>query len=260
MTSGIDGGQLDLSGVRWLPGGARLAAVAQAELPQKDGLAAAFCGLAALRAAGLDVPDQDAVAAAAGTVRGPAVRPPGEPGRRDFRLPLPVVDDPAAAGTRVSGLAAAVGALSRGALAAVPVTGQWTTGALFDLLVGLWDVPRVAVLARVDAAELGAHDTPERALLDYLDTGVPPLWTSRWRPPGGHFVLLAGIRIGAEGTLLSVVDTYLSFGDNGRHDQPVEWVTAALRGLGVLVVVDAEQAGVVRAAAGAAGLTPSFWD
>jgi len=260
MTSGIDGGQLDLSGVRWLPGGARLAAVAQAELPQKDGLAAAFCGLAALRAAGLDVADQDAVAAAAGTVRGPAVRPPGEPGRRGFRLPLPVVDDPAAAGTRVSALATAVGSLSRGTLAAVPVTGEWTTESLFDLLAGLWDVPRVAVLARIDAAELGAHDTPGRALLDYLDTGVPPLWTSRWRPPGGHFVLLAGIRIGAEGTLLSVVDTYPSLGDNGRHDQPVEWVTAALAGLGVLVVVDADQAAVVRRAAGDAGLTPSYWD
>ncbi|ADJ44384.1 hypothetical protein AMES_2562 [Amycolatopsis mediterranei S699] len=260
MTSGIDGGQLDLSGVRWLPGGARLAAVAQAELPQKDGLAAAFCGLAALRAAGLDVPDQDAVAAAAGTVRGPAVRPPGEPGRHDFRLPLPVVDDPAAAGTRVSRLAAAVGSLSRGALVAVPVTGEWTTETLFDLLVGLWDVPRVAVLARIDGAELGAHDTPHRALLDYLDTGVPPLWTSRWRPPGGHFVLLAGIRIGAEGTLLSIVDTYPALGDHGRHDQPVEWVTAALAGLGVLVVVDAGQAGVVRAAARTAGLSPSFWD
>jgi len=260
MTSGIDGGQLDLSGVRWLPGGARLAAVAQAELPQKDGLAAAFCGLAALRAAGLDVPDQDAVAVAASTVRGPAVHPPGEPGRRGFRLPLPVVDDPAAAGTRVSGLAAAVESLSRGVLTAVPVTGEWTTETLFDLLVGLWDVPRVAVLARIDAAELGAHDTPGRALLDYLDTGVPPLWTSRWRPPGGHFVLLVGIRIGAEGTLLSVVDTYPSFGDDGRHDQPVEWVTAALGGLGVLVVVDADQAAVVRRAARDAGLSPSYWD
>ncbi|MEV7095514.1 hypothetical protein AB0M80_21980 [Amycolatopsis sp. NPDC051045] len=260
MSSGIDGGQLDLSGVRWLPGGARLAAVAQAELPQKDGLAAAFCGLAALRAAGLDVPDQDAVAAAAGTVRGPVVRPPREAGRRGFRLPLPVVDDPAAAGTRVSGLASAVGSLSRGALTGVPVTGEWTTGSLFDLLVGLWDVPRVAVLARIDGAELGAHDTPERALLDYLDTGVPPLWTSRWRPPGGQFVLVAGIRIGAEGTLLSVVDTYPSLGENGRHDQPVEWMTAALAGLGVLVVVDADQAGVVRAAARTAGLSPSFWD
>ena len=260
MSSGIDGGQLDLSGVRWLPGGARLAAAAQAELPQKDGLAAAFCGLAALRAAGLDGLDQDAVAAAAGTVRGPAVHPRGETGRRDFRLPLPVVDDPAAAGTRVSGLASAVGSLSRGALTAVPVTGEWTTGSLFDLLIGLWDLRRVAVIARVDGAELGAHDTPERALLDYLDTGIPPLWTSRWRPPGGHFVLLAGIRIGAEGTLLSVVDTYPSLGDNGIHDQPVEWVTAALAGLGVLVVVDADQDGVVREAVRVAGLTPSFWD
>jgi hypothetical protein len=260
MSSGIDGGQLDLSGVRWLPGGARLAAMAQAELPQKDGLAAAFCGLAALRAAGLDVPDQDAVAAAAGTIRGPAVHPAGEPGRAGFRLPLPVVDDPAAAGTRVAGLAEAIASVSGGALTAVPATGEWTTEALFDLLIGLWDLPRVAVIARIDGAELGAHDTPERALLDYLDTGVPPLWTSRWRPPGGHFVLLAGVRIGAEGTLLSVVDTYSSLGDNGMHDQPIEWVTAALGGLGVLVVVDADRAGVTRDAVRVAGLTPSFWD
>ncbi|MEV4142398.1 hypothetical protein AB0J40_01955 [Amycolatopsis sp. NPDC049691] len=260
MSSGIDGGQLDLSGVRWLPGGARLAAVAQAELPQKDGLAAAFCGLAALRAAGLDVRDQDAVAVAAGTVRGPVQRPPGEAGRPEFRLPVPVADDPAAAGTRVSGLATAVGTLSGGALAAVPVTGEWTTETLFDLLAGLWDVPRVAVIARIDAAELGAHDTPERALLDYLDTGVPPLWTSRWRPPGGHFVLVAGIRIGAEGTLLSVVDTYPSFGDNGIHDQPIEWMTAALAGSGVLVVVDADQVAATRETARVAGLTPSYWD
>jgi hypothetical protein len=260
MSSGIDGGQLDLSGVRWLPGGARLAAVAQAELPQKDGLAAAFCGLAALRAAGLEVPDQDAVAVAAGTVRGPVVRPPGEAGRPEFRLAVPLVDDPAAAGTRVSRLATAVGTLSGRALAAVPVTGEWTGETLFDLLLGLWDLPRVAVIARIDGAELGAHDTPERALLDYLDTGVPPLWTSRWRPPGGHFVLVAGVRIGAEGTLLSVVDTYASFGENGIHDQPVEWVAAALAGLGVLVVVDTDQVAVTREAARVAGLTPSFWD
>ncbi|WP_326954812.1 DUF6885 family protein [Amycolatopsis sp. NBC_01286] len=260
MSSGIDGGQLDLSGVRWLPGGARLAAVAQAELPQKDGLAAAFCGLAALRAAGVDVLDQDAVAAAAGTVRGPAVRPPGEPGRTGFRLPPRVVGDPLAAGTRVSALATAVAALSGGALTAVPAAGEWTTESLFALLAGLWDLPRVAVIARIDGAELGADDTPERALLDYLDTGVPPLWTSRWRPPGGHFVLLAGVRIGAEGTLVSVVDTYASLGDNGIHDQPLEWLTAALAGLGVLVVVDADRAAVAREAVRAADLTPSSWD
>jgi hypothetical protein len=260
MSSGIDGGQLDLSGVHWLPGGARLAAVAQAELPQKDGLAAAFTGLAALRAAGLAVPDQDTVALAAGTVRGPAVHPPGEAGRADFRLALPVVDDPAAAGTRVSGLAEAISTLSQGDLRAVPVTGEWSTETLFDLLVALWDLPRVAVIARVDSAEFGAHDTPERALLDYLDTGVPPLWTSRWRPPGGHFVLVAGVRIGAEGTLLSVVDTYASLGDNGSHDQPLEWMTAALTGLGLLLVVDADRVPFTRSAIEAAGLSPSFWD
>jgi hypothetical protein len=260
MSSGIDGGQLDLSGVRWLPGGARLAAVAQAELPQKDGLAAAFTALAALRAAGIEVTDQDEVAAAAGTIRGPAVHPAGAAGRADFRLRLPQVGDPAAAGTRVAALADAVSSLSRGALAAVPVTGEWTAEALLDLLVGLWDLPRVAVIAHVDAAEFGAQDTPERALLDYLDTGIPPLWTSRWRPPGGHFVLVAGVRLGAEGTLLSIVDTYPSLGDNGIHCQPAEWVTAGLHGLGLLIVVDTPEVPMVHDAVGNAELAASFWD
>ncbi|MFD9889175.1 DUF6885 family protein [Amycolatopsis sp. NPDC059027] len=262
MSSGVDGGHTDLSDVRWLPGGARLAAEARAELPQKDGLDAAFVALAALRAAGVDVADQDEVARAAGTIRGPAQAPPGSAPRLDFRLGLPETPDPAAAGTSAAGLAAAIDELSGARLATVPVTGEWSTDALFDLLVSLWELPRVAVVAQLDAAELGADDTPERALLDYLDTGVPPLWTARWRPAARHFVLLAGIRIGAEGTLVSVVDTYPSLGDNGVHDQPLEWVTAALRSgpSGVLLVADADQALVAGAAVDVARLTPRFWD
>jgi|SRR5437764_7886587 len=257
MSSGIDGGQLDLSGVRWLPGGARLAAEAQAELPQKDGFAGPFTALAALRAAGFTVRDQDAVAHAAGTVRGPASRPPGARGRTDFRLPF--ADDPAGGGTSAAGLATAIATLSGEALRAVPVAGEWSTETLFDLLAGLWDLPRVAVIARVDRSEFGADDTPERALLDYLDTGVPPLWTSRWRP-SQHYVLVAGIRIGAEGTLLSIVDTYPSLGDNGMHDQPLEWITASVRGLGLLLVVDTEHTPLVREVVRTAGLEPRPWD
>ncbi|HEY3710273.1 MAG TPA: hypothetical protein VGL64_12910 [Amycolatopsis sp.] len=256
MSSRVDGDHTGLSRVHWLPGGARLAAEARAELPQKDGLAAAFTALAALRAAGIAVADQDEVAAAAGTVRGPGGPPPGEKGRADFRLRIP--SDDARAGTSAVGLASAVETLSAGRLRVVPATGDWTATMLFDLLVALWDLPRVAVIARVDAAELGAPDTPERALLDYLDTGIPPLWTNRWRPAGGHHVLVAGVRIGAEGTLLSVVDTYPALGDNGIHEQPLEWMTAALReepGT-LLLVVDAEHSPTLERAVLAAGLIP----
>ncbi|QYN17271.1 hypothetical protein [Amycolatopsis sp. DSM 110486] len=247
----------ELSAVHWLPGAARLIAEARAELPQKDGLSAAFAALAVLRAAGCAVADQDEVAVAAGTVRAPGEPPAGAKNRDDFRLPVPC--DAATAGTEPQALAAAVEALSGKRLRVVPATGEWSPQALVDLLVALWDLPRVAVLARLDPAELGSPDTPERALLDYLHTGVPPLWTNRWRPPGHHHVLVAGVRIGAEGTLLSVVDTYAVLGDNGIHDQPAEWVTAALAASGVLLLVaDAAHAGELAEAVAGAGLRPGF--
>lgn len=247
----------ELSAVQWLPGGTRLVAEARAELPQKDGLSAAFTALTALRAAGFAVPDQDEVAVAAGTVRAPGAPPEGAKGRADFRLPIP--SDAASAGTDPAALAGVVEALSGGRLRVVPASGEWSAEALFHLLVALWDLPRVAVIARLDPAELGSPGTPRRALLDYLHTGVPPLWTNRWRPPGYHHVLLAGVRIGSEGTLLSVVDTYSVLGDNGVHDQPLEWVTAALAGKGVLLLVaDAAHAGVLAEAVAGAGLVPRF--
>lgn len=239
-----------LSDVHWLPGGARLVAEARAELPQKDGLAAAFAGLVTLRAADIAVPDQDEVAIAAGTVRAPASRPEGALPRNDFRLPVPF--DETAAGTSLDGLAAAIRTLSAEKLAVVPALGEWDAPTVSDLLLGLWELPRVAVLARVDPAELGAPDTPERALLDYLDTGIPPLWTNRWRPPAPHHVLIAGVRLGAEGTLLSIVDTYRELGDDGVHDQPVEWVAAGLES--VLLVADARHADALAQAVSYAGL------
>ncbi|GAA1021091.1 MULTISPECIES: DUF6885 family protein [Amycolatopsis] len=239
-----------LSDVHWLPGGARLVAEARAELPQKDGLAAAFTALVALRAADIAVPDQDEVAIAAGTVRAPASLPAGALSRNEFRLPIPL--DETAAGTSAAGLAAAIRTLSEDRLAVVPAAGEWSASTVSDLLLGLWELPRVAVLARVDPAELGAPDTPERALLDYLDTGIPPLWTNRWRPPAPHHVLIAGVRLGAEGTLLSVVDTYRELGDEGVHDQPVEWVAAGLES--VLLVADAGHAEALAQAVSYAGL------
>ncbi|WP_181775883.1 DUF6885 family protein [Amycolatopsis pittospori] len=251
MSSGIDGDRTGLSGPRWLPGGEHLVAVARAELPQKDGLAGPFAALAALRAAGFDVSDQDEVAALAGTVLpGEPDLPAGEESRVDYRLSLPVADS--GAGTAPDGLARAIGTLSCGRLATVPATGNWAPQSLFMLLAALWHLPRVALIAEVDPAEFGAHDTPVRALADYLDTGVPPLWSSRWRPQAGHFVLVAGMRIGAEGTLVSLMDGYPSLGDNGLREQPVEWLAAALSRM--LVVVDTADAESADAAVKTAGL------
>ncbi len=250
MSSGVDGDRTGLSGQRWLPGGERLVAIARAELPQKGGLAGPFAALAALRAAGFDVVDQDEVAVRAGTVLPPAPElPAGEGSRVDYRLPLPVAEP---AGTTPEGLARAIETMSGGRLAAVPATGNWAPQSLFMLLAALGHLPRVALIAEVDPAEFGAHDTPVRALLDYLDTGVPPLWSSRRRPSTGHFVLATGMRIGAEGTLVSIMDGYASLGDDGLRDQPIEWLAAALSR--ILIVADTAEADRADAAVRTAGL------
>lgn len=253
--------------VRWLPGGARIVAQARAELPQKNELCAAFTAAVCLRAHGVRVIDQDEVACAAGSVLldgASACLPPGEAGRTDYRIALPRTSDPAGAGTSAAGVAHAVERLSGGALAAVPACGEWTVSALVRLLDGARQHSRVGVMANVDTASFAAHDTPQQALRDYLATGFPPLWTSRW--PVGHFVLLAGSLPGPGGAIVSVVDTYASLGDRGVHLQPISNVVAALRREdtpeegGVLLVVPAAEAELARRRVVAAGLRVRLWD
>ncbi|GAB3489145.1 DUF6885 family protein [Amycolatopsis cihanbeyliensis] len=258
-----------LDEVRWFPHAPRLLVQARAEMPQKDGLCGGFVALAALRAAGFTVPDQEEAALAAGSVllegdvSADSGRPETESGRADFRLALPATRDPAAAGTSAAGVARAVERLSAGRLAVVPASGGWEVDAVEHLLRGLYRLDRVAVLANVATGLFGAQDTPERALEDYLHTGMPPLWMSRWRV--GHFVVLGGMLVGSEGTLVSVVDTYPSLGDRGVHLQPVEHLAAALRREGaapggVLLVLPAEQAAVARRIVTGAWLRPDLWD
>lgn len=235
-------------------------------MPQKDQLCGALAGLVALRAGGIAVADQDEVAFAAGTVLfdgDEQSRPAGEPSRQDFRLTLSRTSDPAQAGTSAVGLAHGIAKLGHGRLVAVPARGQWSGVRLGRLLDGVAALERVAVLANVTTAEFGAQDTPQRALSDYIATGVPPLWSSQWRV--GHFVSLIGVLRGEVGTLVAIVDTYPSLGERGLHLQPVERVAAALNreGMspgGVLLVVDEEDSSAARAAVVAAGLADQLWD
>ncbi|PXY28143.1 DUF6885 family protein [Prauserella muralis] len=255
-----------LDEVRLLPGAAEVLAAARAELPQKDNLCGAFTGLVALRAHGVAVPGQDEVALAAGTVLPTAAvpsLPPGEAGRSDYRAPLPVTGDPARAGTSAIGVARAVERLAGASLAVVPACGEWTEQAVLRLLAGAYRLSRVAVIGNVDTGAFAAHDTPTRALRDYLDTGIPPLWMSRWRV--GHFVLVVGVLSGSEGTLVSIADTYPSLGRRGVHLQPAGHVAAALRreGMapgGLLLVVPAAEAPAARDVVERAGLHPRLWD
>ncbi|MFN8203499.1 MAG: hypothetical protein U0S48_13090 [Solirubrobacteraceae bacterium] len=103
--------------------------------------------------------DQDAVALAAGSVLSPPPRsgslPPGERGRDDFRVALPVAAAGAQVGTSARGLARAIERLAGGALTVVPATGAWSTGALETLLDRALGSPApLAAIANLDVARL----------------------------------------------------------------------------------------------------------
>jgi hypothetical protein len=256
-----------------LPGARALLAAHVREVPQRDDLCGAFCGALALRAAGIDdhdgePVDQDAMALAAGSIvsrmRDAATLPFDEQGRRDYRLSLPLVDDPATSGTTADGLIAAVEELSGGQLVAIPYARPWTTttlGGLFDLAAAC-ERP-VTLIANLATRHLwGAHPRADQ-LLDYLldgeQAGPPADWDV------GHFVCVVGRIDGPRGSLYGVADTYPSLGAGGVHLQPQERLAAAVERRdmpagGMLVVAHAEDAPAVRAAAAAIGLIEGVWD
>ncbi|WP_116109872.1 DUF6885 family protein [Amycolatopsis ruanii] len=207
-----------LDEVRWFPGAARLVDLARAEMPQQKSESAAFVTLVSLRAHGIAVASQD---------------------------------DTASAGSSPASAAAAIAELSGGELTAVPAEGAWTAAALRAILAGVPELD-VTLVAFVDTADLGAPDTPDRALRDYLDGGLPPFWSSRWH--ARNPVFLAGTVSGPGGTLVAVVDGYRSIGRDGVHLQMLDRVVAALRGL--LLVVPAADAPSARAVVARARLTP----
>jgi hypothetical protein len=262
---------IELPSAQLLPGAARLAELHAAELPQKDELCGSFCTFLALRAAGVDVLDQDAVAEAAGGVLAPegydhaAELPAGEPGRRDYRLRLPVTDDPAVSGVSAAGLVRAVEELSGGSRRAIPVAGPWDGHSVSELLAVAAAEQEAAVVLNMATGVLWGSHPPVSTLLRYLEdgddsAGPPPDWHV------GHFTGCLGAIRGAQGTLVIVADTYPSLGWNAVYLQPAERVAAALRrdhlptDGGVLLIVPTERAGDLSAALEAAGLTIATWD
>ncbi|HXB66517.1 MAG TPA: hypothetical protein VNV42_16775 [Solirubrobacteraceae bacterium] len=260
-----------------LPGGRALLAAHARELPQRDDLCGAFCAALALRAAGIERMgseplgeplDQDAVALAAGSVVAAAPDaghlPHGEPGRRDYRLALPTVDDAEVSGTTAAGVAHAIETLSGSALVAIPFSGPWsatTLGGLFDAAASL-EHP-ATLIANLATRHLWGGRARLDQLLDHLYdgelSGPPPDWEV------GHFVCVFGCVRGPRGTLYGVADTYAALGHNGVHAQPAERLAAAIERRdmpagGLLAVVAAADAEQVRAAAAAAGLREGLWD
>jgi hypothetical protein len=262
--------QLDIT---LLPGAQELLVAHARELPQRDDLCGAFCGALALNAAGIEefageTVDQDAVALAAGTVVS-AIRDEGnlplqERGRRDYRVPPPLIDDATASGTTAAGLAHAVEQLSGGALAALPYAGPWTAEALaglFELAAGL-ERP-VTFVANLATGRLWGARSGAGQLLAYLLDGERAGAPSDWEV--GHFVCVIGRVRGPRGSLYVIADTYPSLGGGGVHLQPQEHLAVALQrpGMapgGLIVVASAMDAAAVRSEAGALGLSEGAWD
>ncbi|MGO9322290.1 MAG: DUF6885 family protein [Solirubrobacteraceae bacterium] len=256
-----------------LPGARRLLAVHARELPQRDDLCGAFCGALALRAAGIDEHhgeplDQDAVAVATGSVvsgmREPGTLPHGEPGRRDYRLGIPSIDDADVSGTTAAGLLDAVALLSSGALEAIPYTGPWsasTLAGLFDLAAAL-ERP-VTLVANFATRHLWGARPSVNQLLGYLFDGDGNGPLADWDV--GHFACVFARVRGPGGSLYGVADTYPALGDGGVHMQPQERLATALERReepagGMFVVAFAEDTATVRAGAAALGLAEGIWD
>jgi hypothetical protein len=259
--------------LKLLPGARELLRTHAAELPQRDDLCGAFCGALALGAAGIEAHggeplDQDTVALAAGSVisgvRAPGVLPHGEPGRRDYRTPLPLIDDSDLSGTTAAGLLDAIDTLSSGALETIPYTGPWNA----DTLAGLFDLGcslehPVTLVANFATRHLWGGRASIDQLLDYLldgrQEGPPPDWDV------GHFACVVARVRGPGGGLYGVADTYPALGNRGVHMQPQERLAAALErpdmpAGGMIVVAFARDAAVVRAGAAGIGLIEGLWD
>ncbi len=256
-----------------LPGARRLLEIHARELPQRDDLCGAFCGALALGAAGIEGRageplDQDAVARAAGSVisgvREAGVLPHGEPGRRDYRLSLPTVEDPDVSGTTAAGVVGAIVSLAGGELDAIAYGGPWTADALagmFDLLAGL---PRpVTLLANLATRHLWGACASVPQLLAYLLDGTLDGPEPDWDV--GHFACVVGRVQGPGGCLYAVADTYPSLGSHGLHMQPQERLATAIQRRegpagGIIVIATAADAEAVRAGARDHGLREGVWD
>jgi hypothetical protein len=241
-------------------GADRLLELHAAELPQKNELCGCFWATLALRLHGEGPVEQDDAALIAGSVitRHGSVGelPFGHPGRNDFLAELPVTDDDAASGTSAQGVALAIGELSGGRLAALPVASPAARDVRALLHAAAEGSASVVLIANVQTGSFwGSHPTAAQlaAYLERGDLAAGP--AADWSV--GHFVGLVGISEGRSGALVGVADTYPVLGLGGVHVQPVEAVVAALAGRGVLVVAEPDVAQRVADAAGGAG---ELWD
>jgi hypothetical protein len=257
---------------RLLPHAAELARLHAEELPQKDELCGAFNTLLTLRLAGIGAGagepfDQDTVGQAAGSVLGPEGYdddlPPGEAGRKDYRLEHPRAAAEIA-GTSAGGLVRAVAELSAGRRVAVGLTGPWNVGTLERLLEIAQAEKDAALVLNVGTRFFWGSRPSVAELLAYLESGDDtagpgPDWAV------GHFVGCLGVVHGARGRLVIITDTYATLGLRGVHLQPIERVAAALgrEGMtpgGALLMLPGDRRDAVSSSLSNAGLELGVWD
>jgi hypothetical protein len=257
---------------RLLPGAAELARLHAEELPQKDELCGAFNTLLTLRLAGIggsgsEPFDQDTVGQAAGSVLGPEGYdedlPPGETGRKDYRLEHPRAA-PEIAGTSAGGLVRAVAELSEGRRVAVATTGPWSAASVELLLETAGSEKDAALVLNVGTRFFWGSRPSVSQLLAYLESGdasagPAPDWAV------GHFVGCLGSIRGGRGTLVIITDTYEPLGLHGVHLQPVERVAEALtrEGMtpgGALLMLPGDRRDAVSSTLTRGGLELGVWD
>jgi hypothetical protein len=231
--------------VTTIPDRRLLAQLHAAERQQMDNLCGCFWASLALRAAGVEA-DQEAVALEAGAIlpAGDAQThvAPGATPRNDYRVELPAAADPLTAGTAAPGLAAAIGRISGGALAAIEVSGPWSG----DTVTAVLEVagPAAVLIANLRTGALWGSRPEPAVVLDHLAGGDPEPPAVDWDV--GHFVELAALVRGPAAALVVVRDTYQELGLAGHHVQPPDRVAAALRR------GDGRQGGVIAVCAGEA--------
>ena len=238
-------------------------------MQQKDELCGPFCTARVLVELGVtewdgEPIDQDLVAWRAGTTLPsdelPNV-PPGARSWRDYDRPIELADIDAA-GTTAEALVDAVQAAGGGALATLPVHGDWTPAAV-ERLVAAAESSGARLIANVRSGRLWGSRPPVEALIGHLAGRAvdepPPDWDV------GHFCELRALVRGAGGSLVAVRDTYPGLGYDGHHLQPPHALAAALRRDdgregGVLAIVAAERRGALEAEVAGAGLAIGIWD
>ncbi|HEV3408436.1 MAG TPA: hypothetical protein VG079_07110 [Gaiellaceae bacterium] len=250
-----------------------IASLHAGDMPQKDSLCGCFWGSLVLRAVGIESPDggaldQDRVAAEAGTILPDAdparLVPPGEPPRRDYRLPLPKAADPSLGGTAAPALARALETLAGGRLTVVPVAGPWDERSLVVLVeAAASTAPETTLLANIRTGRLWPARGHPAALLDYLAGRDAAAEAHEWDV--GHFVNVAAAVRGGERALIVVRDSYRSLGWEGHHLQPAHALAGALargdgREGGVLCVAAVADAPALRDRLAADGFDIRHWD